>query len=60
MLGLYLLLALWFGKKLAKNWRVLLWTPIVFFVVHISYGWGYLRGLCKLVAKRGFQAQANR
>lgn len=60
MLGLYLLLALWFGKKLAKNWRVLLWMPIVFFVVHISYGWGYLRGLCKLVAKRGFQAQANR
>lgn len=60
MLGLYLLLALWFGKKLAKNWCVLLWMPIVFFVVHISYGWGYLRGLCKLVAKRGFQAQANR
>lgn len=60
MLGLYLLLALWFGKKLAKNWRVLLWMPIVFFVVHISYGWGYLRGLCKLVAKRGFQAQVNR
>ena len=46
--------------KLAKNWCVLLWMPIVFFVVHISYGWGYLRGLCKLVAKRGFQAQANR
>lgn len=60
MLGLYLLLALWFGKKLAKNWRVLLWMPIVFFVVHVSYGWGYLRGLCKLVAKRGFQAQVNR
>ena len=60
MLGLYLLLALWFGKKLAKNWRVLLWMPLVFFVVHVSYGWGYLRGLLKLVAKRGFQAQANR
>ena len=59
-LGIYLVLALWFGKKLAKSWRVLLLMPVVFFVVHISYGWGYLRGLFKLFAKRGYKVQANR
>ena len=57
---LYLLLALWFGFKLEKSSRVLILMPVLFFVIHVSYGWGYLCGLFKLLSKKSFQAKVNR
>jgi hypothetical protein len=34
--------------------------PYVFFNVHLSYGFGYLRGIFKVLGKKSFNVKANR
>ncbi len=34
--------------------------PYVFLNIHLSYGFGYLRGIIKIILKRPFNAQSNR
>ena len=63
VLLLYMLLAYWFTiKSMAqtRNWRLLLYQPLVFLNVHISYGWGYLTGIYKILFHKPFNAEINR
>ena len=57
---LYVLLALVSGLKESKDVRevaILVW---VFFSIHVSYGWGYLRGIWKIMTRQSFTAKVNR
>lgn len=52
VLIIYTLLGLFFGLKSAlayKDWKLVFLLPLTFFVIHISYGWGYLRGITKFM-----------
>lgn len=56
----YLLGALIFGLRSTRHLGEICWMLAVFLTIHISYGWGYIRGLCKLLLKRNFSAKVNR
>lgn len=58
--GLYLLLALTFSLKSSSDPRQVAIQVWVYFVVHVSYGWGYLVGLWKLATHQSFAAKVNR
>lgn len=63
VLTLYLLLALLFSAKEAsknKNTKLILVLPATFFLVHMSYGYGYLKGVCKIVTRQSFSVNTNR
>lgn len=52
VLVLYGALCLFFGIKESmkhKNIKLLILLPITFFIIHMSYGFGYLRGIVKLL-----------
>lgn len=57
---LYFCLATCFSLKDSRNPKLILLQDWTYFVVHFAYGWGYLRGLMKLLFKRPFAVQANR
>jgi len=60
---LYLLLSLIFGVKGAtknKDLKLIILLPIVFFTIHISYGYGYLVGIYKLIMRKKFNVEINR
>ena len=60
VLALYLLMALYFSCKSEKNIRTILLLICTYITIHVSYGWGYLRGLVKLLLKKDFVAKVNR
>lgn len=63
VLALYLLMALAFSFRAARKQRdrgLLVVLPAVFFLVHASYGWGYLVGICKLLFRCPFTVESNR
>lgn len=43
-----------------KNVLTGLYLPVVFMTIHISYGWGYLVGLCKLITGSKMKVEINR
>jgi glycosyltransferase involved in cell wall biosynthesis len=48
-------------NALKKNdWKLILILPVVFFIIHTSYGFGYLVGIYKIIFKKKFTAQVNR
>lgn len=57
---LYFCLATYFSLKDSKNPKLILLQDWTYFVVHFAYGWGYLRGLVKLLLKRPFVVKVNR
>ena len=60
--GIYLLADLFFTLKiLAETRRILLlfYLPWIFFLVHFSYGWGYLEGTWKFLIARSTQYQPS-
>lgn len=60
---IYTSLALYFSmKSIYKThcWGLLLYQPLTFFCVHVSYGLGYLMGIYKLLANKPFNAESNR
>ena len=62
-MALYLILN--FGISLyeatqLKRFSVFLLLPVTFFIVHVSYGWGYLTGMVKILRKQPFTVQINR
>jgi len=62
-LSVYLLLSLYFSLKITITQRrkmLLLVLPFVFFTIHVSYGWGYLCGIFKLIFKQRFAVNVNR
>ena len=57
---LYFGLATYFSLKDSKNPKLILLQDLTYFVVHFAYGWGYLRGLVKLLLNRPFVVKVNR
>ena len=60
---LYSIIANCFTVKSVKetgNIGLLLYQPLVYLVVHISYGWGYLAGIYKIMFNKPFNAESNR
>ncbi len=47
------------AKKTGSIWCVI-WMPYNFLNIHISYGWGYLKGLYNLAFNRSFEVKSNR
>lgn len=60
VMTLYIALALTFSIKSSHSIRQILIQTWTYFVVHISYGIGYLAGLAKLLTGRSFSAKTNR
>ena len=57
---LWLLLATYFSFQKSKNLIRILVQNWIFFVVHFSYGWGYIVGIYKILFRKSFVAQNNR
>lgn len=60
VIALYLCLAFYFSIRSSRNIVQIAVQMYVYFVVHISYGLGYLLGLWKLVTNQPFVAKINR
>lgn len=60
VLALYILMALYFSCKAEKGFRTILLLVCTYITIHVSYGWGYLRGLIKILLKKDFVAKVNR
>ena len=48
-ISMYVLLALYFGIKSAKNITESLKVALIFPILHFSYGWGYLTGIFNFI-----------
>lgn len=57
---LYLFLDLIFSLQHIRRPEVSLWLLIIYPMIHVSYGIGYLDGISRLVFKRSFSVQVNR
>ncbi len=60
---LYLLIGLIIGAKqayLKKRLSLSVLMPYTFLIIHLSYGYGYIVGLLKVLLKKQFTAQTNR
>jgi glycosyltransferase involved in cell wall biosynthesis len=61
--AIYWIIGFIIGMKKAmfyKDIKIGYYLPITFFIIHISYGWGYITGIYKIITKTKFQAQVNR
>lgn len=57
---LYVLIALYFSFKESKDIKRVFIQAYIYFVVHFSYGWGYLNGIYKLLFNKSFVVLSNR
>lgn len=63
VLLLYLLLACYFTSKSVKktgNVGLFLYQPLTYLTIHVSYGWGYLVGIYKIIMHKSFNVESNR
>lgn len=63
VLSLYLILAIAIAFKSFtkyKDWKLIFILPLVFFIIHISYGWGYWVGIYKILFNKKFIVSTNR
>lgn len=56
----YVLIAFYFSAKESKKIKRILTQTYIYFIVHFSYGWGYLNGIYKLIFNKPFVALINR
>ncbi len=56
----YFFLAFYFAQKKEKDTPTMVLMIVTFLTIHLSYGWGYIRGLMKILLKKDFVAKANR
>lgn len=59
VLILYILAGLFFGLKIPCRWPDILWMPIIFATIHLSYGCGYWIGAFKLLFHKEITAKSN-
>lgn len=57
---LYILLAIYFSIKTSKRILVIVSQIYIYFVVHMGYGLGYMKGILNLCTKRKFAVNINR
>lgn len=60
ILSVYILLAICFSLKTSQNPKQVIVQSVIYFIVHLSYGVGYLVGLFKLVFHYPLEAKSNR
>lgn len=63
VLAAYLCIGLGIGISSAIKCHkpaLVLLMPLTFFCIHCSYGWGYLRGIYKVIFNKPFTAKVNR
>lgn len=63
IIALYALLAMLFSLKSSfrgKRWKLQFVMPVIFFTIHVSYGWGYLVGIFNILTRKPFKAKTNR
>lgn len=63
VLLLYIAAGMMIGVKLYKKYQsatLVLAMPYTFFILHLSYGIGYIHGIIKLLFKQSFNAKVNR
>lgn len=56
---LYILCCFVFGRNGERVWPDILWMPIIFATIHLSYGYGYWQGLWKLLVHGNISVQSN-
>ncbi len=57
----YFALSLIFAIKDCKgDFAQVLYLPIIFFLIHFNYGWGYLLGIFKILLNKPFSVKINR
>ncbi len=62
-LALYLVIGILIGCKVARKHHkisLIFLMPAAFLVVHVGYGWGYIKGLYKVLFRKSFSVQVNR
>ena len=59
VLALYILLSAYFSIRQVKGLKRIVLLMVTFLVIHVSYGWGYLRGMINLLLKKSFTAESN-
>jgi GT2 family glycosyltransferase len=59
VLVIYLIMAIFAGLRNTHRWPDILWMPVIFATIHVSYGFGYWVGFFKLMTNSGFSAQSN-
>ena len=63
VLILYFGIGLYLGIRKARKWHqlsVAAYMPLIFFTIHYAYGWGYIRGIFKILFKLSFNVESNR
>jgi glycosyltransferase involved in cell wall biosynthesis len=63
ILSVYILLGIIIGVKNGnryKDYKLIFYLPFTFFLIHISYGWGYLVGIYKVITKSRISVKTNR
>jgi hypothetical protein len=59
----YCMIGLTIGATKARSYKdvkLVYYLPISFFIIHLSYGWGYIVGIYKIITKSKFQSKVNR
>ena len=57
---LYFLLACIFSLRSSLNIIQIIYQITTYFTIHLSYGWGYLVGVYKILFKKNFNVKVNR
>ena len=57
---LYIGIAFSYSMMESRNLKRILTQVYIYFIVHFSYGWGYLNGIYKLLFNKSFIAHTNR
>ena len=63
VLLLHIGIGLSIGCNKARKWNrisVVMWMPLIFFIIHYAYGWGYIKGIFKIITKQPFNVESNR
>lgn len=60
VISIYILLAIYFSIKSSRNIFVILSQIYIYFVVHVSYGFGYIKGFWNIITRKSFKANSNR
>ena len=59
VLVVYVLCGFVFGRNREHVWPDILWMPITFAAIHLSYGCGYWAGILKMISRRKISVQPN-
>lgn len=60
IISIYILLAIYFSIKSSRNIFVISSQIYIYFVVHVSYGFGYIKGFWNIITRKSFTANSNR